>query len=667
MNYIYALTNVDFDKDNKDVVYFKNQNEKDSYFNLSSLFDSTNKNEINFEKRNLLNVTITIATNDSNKIDDEFGYNYCIIKEINKNDTPKYYFYFIDKIMYDNLGRMRIGCNLDIFTTYFDKLSLKGLIKRATFREFEKDQDTNEIVYNANGYTHIFSVDDTYQGKKFIQKDKVLQPHIVTNINNATIDYWLENNVECWQYLYVDCYHTYKHKLNGAVTDYRQVEEFLSRGISTSYGILVQPIYKTNKNIFIKFTDVTDPDNPIIHKIPFTDGSIDKFRTMNNDNAYIYSCKLSKQPPFTPFKDNQSPSDPMEFLCNISLDSGDLIFDFGNQTNINDFQLIQPYTKIYYNQISLNDDSVSDLLFEFTFQTNRYYNNDVSSVIESYIKTRMTKAKYISVTKEFWKFPNATSLKNIELKITYNGQEYSTSPSKIDSGNAIIEMQETLSPDLSKTYVRWKPNGTYAFRNANNDTITGGVFSDDTSVPLGTSNLQQTLAQSKNFFLQKQVNVGANFLLGLGSSIAKQDAIGVVKGMAKTQLDEVNYGFELDNIENVPSHLQKASGNALFNLLTKEFGLHLEIWMMTAEDLENIASYYDRFGESSNTISDNIFDFIEKHKYYDYVEMDVFKIGGMNLSMEIKDEFMKKFKRGVRFWYTTIYDYSKYNYERSLE
>lgn len=666
MDYLYALTYVDFDKENKDVIYFKNQSEKDSYFGLSSLFDSTNKNEINFEKRNLLNITLTIATAESGKINTEYGFNYCIIKEKDAL-TPQYFFYFVDKIYYDNLGRMRINCILDTFTTYFDNLNFVGMIKRATFREFDKDPNSTDIIYNANGYTHIFSVDDTYQGKKFLQKDKVLQPHIITNNINAIIDEWLEYNVECWQYLFVDCYHTYKHKLNGNVIDYRQVEEFMCRGISTSYGIIAQPIYKTNKQMYVKFTDITDPDNPVIHKFPFTDGSIDKFRVMNNDNAYVYSCKLSKQPPFSPFKENQTPSDPMEFLCNVSLDSGDLIFDFGNQTDINDFQLIQPYTKIYYNQVALSDDSQTDLLFEFTAQTNRYYNNNVSSIVNDYIQTKMTKAKYLSVSKEFWKYPNATSLKNIELKITYNGQEYSTTPSKLDTSNAIIEMQETLSPDIAKTYVRWHYTDSYAFRDDNSQTLTGGIFSDDTSVPLGTSNLQQTLAQSKNFFLQKQVNIGTNFLLGLGSSIAKQDAIGVVKGMAKTQLDEVNYGFEVDNIENAPSHLQKASGNALFNLLTKEYGLHLEIWLMTAEDLLNIAEYYNRFGEASNTITDNKFDFVEKHKYFDYVELDVYKVSGMNLSMEIKEDIMRKLKRGVRFWYSNLYDYAKYNYELALE
>ena len=46
MNYLYALTNVDFDNENQDVVYFKTESAKDSYFNLSSLFDSSNKNDL---------------------------------------------------------------------------------------------------------------------------------------------------------------------------------------------------------------------------------------------------------------------------------------------------------------------------------------------------------------------------------------------------------------------------------------------------------------------------------------------------------------------------------------------------------------------------------------------------------------------------------------------
>lgn len=658
MNYIYALTYVDFDNENKDVIYFKNQSEKDSYFNLSSLFDSTNKKEINFEKGNLIDVTFTIQLDETNEIEKEYGFNYLIIKEIK---TGNYYFYFADRPKYDNLGRMRVGCHLDIYTTYFDKLSFDGLIKRATFREFK--QDGTDIIYNNDGYTHNFSVDDTYQGKKFLQHDQVLQPHIITNNNNSFIDNWISNNIECWQYLYVDCYHTYNYKLGG-IDQTISIDEFMSDGISTSFGILAQPIYKSNGKIIIKFTNVLDPDNPINVNIPLTDSAIDIFRSLNNDNAYIYSSKLSKQPPFTPFEENASPLDVMRFMCNTYVTGNDLYFDFGNITSF-DKLLIQPYIKTFWVRLD-NDQSQNTCLLSVDFQTKRFYNCNVSSNIQSYIKTRMAKSYYInSAYKDYWKYPNATSLKNIELKITYNGQEYSTSPSKIDTGNAVIEMLESLSPDLSKTYVRWKATGDYTFRYGNDKTLTGGIFSDDTSIPLGTSNLQQTLANSKNFFLQKQVNVGANFLLGLGSSIAKQDPIGVVKGMAKTQLDEVNYGFEVDNIENAPSHLQKASGNGLFNLLTKDYGLHLEIWMMTYEDLTNIADYYNRFGESTNTIG-NTFDILEKHKYFDYTEFEIWKVNGV-ISNEIKELFKKTLKRGVRFWYSDLYNYSKYNYERSLE
>ena len=86
-----------------DVVYFKTESAKDSYFNLSSLFDSSNKNEINFEKRNLLDVRFVIDTIANNQIQSEFGYNYIIIKELS---TSFYYFYFINKIMYESVVKI---------------------------------------------------------------------------------------------------------------------------------------------------------------------------------------------------------------------------------------------------------------------------------------------------------------------------------------------------------------------------------------------------------------------------------------------------------------------------------------------------------------------------------------------------------------------------------
>ena len=43
-NYLYALTYVDFDKENKDVMYFKNQSTKDTFFDLPTLFNASNTN-----------------------------------------------------------------------------------------------------------------------------------------------------------------------------------------------------------------------------------------------------------------------------------------------------------------------------------------------------------------------------------------------------------------------------------------------------------------------------------------------------------------------------------------------------------------------------------------------------------------------------------------------
>ena len=570
----------------------------------------------------------------------------------------KLIYYFINKISYDNFNKIIILAHLDVFTTYFDKLTFEGVINRATLREFKKDG--TDIVYDLDGYTHVFSVDDTYKGKKFLQHDKTLQPHVYTYLDNATLDKWLEENVEAWQYLYVDSNHQYKYDNN----NYREADEFMSDGIIGGYSVLAMPIYKTSNIINVRFRDVSDPNNPHTYLISMRDSAIDYFRQANNDNAYVYSSKISKQPPFTPII---SASDTHNFLCSIT-DSGNLIMDFGDVNNNDLSKLLQNYTRVFITH-ELNSYWFIGM-FEMSFQMNRYYNNNVSSIVDDYIQTKMTLTKYLSSSTEFWKYPNATSLKNIELKITYNGQEYSTNPTKIDTSNAIIEMLEIINPDISKTYVRWRHNGTYAFRSANSKTLTGGIFSDDTSISLGTSKLQETLANSKNFFLQKRVNLGANALLSLANNTAKMDVLGVANSLAKEQLGEVNYGLEVDNLENAPTHLDKASGSALFNLLTKDYGLHLEVWMMTYEDLDNIAMYYNRYGVATNTIG-TLLDILEKHKYFDYTEFQAYYIHGSvyNICNEVKAEFMRKLKRGVRFWYdkTKLYNYSLYNYERALE
>lgn len=656
-NYIYALTYVDYDNENKDVMYFNNDTDKDTYFNLTSLFDSSNKKYFNFEKKNLIDIKLEIDNTETNEINEEFGVNYLIIKEVN---TSFYYFYFINKISYDNFNKITILAHLDVFTTYFDKLVFEGLINRHTAREFIKDG--TDIIYDLDSFTHVFSVDDTYKGKKFLQYDKTLQPHVYTYIDNSTLDTWLEENVKAWQYIFVDVNHQYKYD---NIT-YRNTDDFLSDGISTSFGVLAQPLYLTNNKMYVRFRDVSNPNDPKQYSILISEGAIDQFRLYNNDNSYIYSSKISKQPPFTPILES-SVWDLGAFKCSIEINSGNLWFNFGDVSGANLSILLQNYTKLFVtHNIST---TYYEGMLEMTFQTNRFYNNNVSSAIQSYYKSRMATTKYLSNSTEFWKYPNASAIKNMELKLTFNGEEYSTSPTKIDTGSAIVEMLEAINTDISKIYVRWKHNGYYAFRSANSKTLTGGIFSDDNLLPLGTSKLQDVLANSKNFFLQKRVNIGANSLLSLANNYVKGDVLGTANTLAKEQLSEINYGFDLDNIENAPSHLDKASGNAMFNMLSKDFGVHLEIWMITMEDLTNIAQYYNRFGIDTNTIGTK-FDFLEKHKYFDYVEMDSYYIhGSINISNEIKTEFKRKLKRGVRFWYdkTKLYNYSLYNYERALE
>ena len=578
-----------------------------------------------------------------------------IIKEVN---TSFYYYYFINKINYDNYNTLRITAHLDVFTTYFDKILLDGLIKRATLREFMKDG--TDIIYNTGSETHVFSIDDTYQGKKFLQNEKTLQPHVYTYLDSSTLDTWLEENVEAWQYLYVDSNHTYNYDN----VSYRSTGDFMSDGVIGGYSVLAMPLYKTNKQIYVKFRDVSDPNNPHAYIIALSQMSIEYFRDSNNGNEYIYSSKLSKQPPFTPIL---SSNDSNNFMCSIT-DSGNLLLDFGDVSNNDLSPLLQNFTRVF---ITHQADTYTYYgMIEMTAQIKAFYNNNVSNFVDDYVKTRFTKASYLNFYKDFNKFPNAVSLKNVELKITYNGQDYTTSPSKIDTGSAIIEMLETINPDISKTYVRWKPTGYYAFRSYNSKTLTGGIFSDDTMITLSSSKLQEVLANSKNLFYQRKVNIGVNGLLNLAQNTAKQDILGIGRSLAKNQLDEINYGFEVDNIENAPSHLEKASGNALFNLLTKDYGLHLEIWMMTSEDLTNISEYYNRYGVSTNTIGTHL-DFLNKHKYFDYTEFDAFKIVGkttdIKLSNEIKDEIKNKLKRGVRFWYSNLYNYNKYNYEIALE
>lgn len=663
-NYAYALTYVNFDIDNKDVIYFKNKAEKESYFNLSSLFSGELK-YINFEKKNLLETRFIVDSSNDNIIKNEFSKNYLIIKEIS---TSSYYFYFIISTKYDNKAHLELYCKLDTFTTFRDLLMPRGVIKRATFREFEKD--STYAVYDRGAYTHILTIDDSYKGEKFLQAQKTIYPHIYTHIQ-STLDTWLEENVEAWQYVFIDKNHTYKYSKDGSTANYRTPNAFVSNGIYNDYGVIAFPIMKTDKKLYLRWTDTTDPNNPKTYMFESGISAFNiYFRSANNDSTYIYAMKISKQPPFNVIDNNIS----MQIIPSVTINSGgNLVLDYGNQGVIDLSSAIQVFTNMFTTDVDTITSTYFTgwFMFEYHYQTSKRYTCDLSSFIDDYVETKMAIASYKSTTKSITKYPNVMCNKNVEIRITYNGEIFSIHPSRLDTTQAILELKEAIAPDITKLYVAWKPTNKYIDKNAMDDTLTGFIFNDDTSIPVGNSYMAEFLANNKNFYLQRYINASVNS----GTKGAKGYATGGIGGLAlsviNSGLDVANMLWEEDNLEQRASSLRMANGSALFNNLVKDYGCKCEIWMMTTEELTNIAEYYNKYGVSS-TQNGFLLDVLEKHKYFDYVEMDVTDIvltGLDGITQEIKQDIINKLKRGVRFWYdgTRIYNYEYYNYEVAFD
>lgn len=663
-NYAYALTYVNFDIDNKDVIYFKNKAEKESYFNLSSLFSGELK-YINFEKKNLLETRFIVDSSNDNIIKNEFSKNYLIIKEIS---TSNYYFYFIISTKYDNKAHLELYCKLDTFTTLRDLLNPRGVIKRATFREFEKDG--TYAKYDRGAYTHILTIDDSYKGEKFLQAQKTIYPHIYT-YTQSILDTWLEENVEAWQYIFIDKNHTYKYLKDGADTTYREPDNFISNGIYNDYSVLCFPIFKTSNKMYIKYKDNTDIDNVINYTFESGISAYQYyFKNANNDTTYIYSMKISKQAPFNVI---DSATSNMQLTPSVSLSGSDIVLDFGASANpFNISSYIQAFTRMFTTSLDTNAlNKTGFFLFELEYQTSKRFTCDLSSFIDDYINTKMLISTYKNSTKNIDKYPNVICNKNVEVRITYNGEVFSIHPSRLDTSQAILELKEAIAPDITKIYVNWKPTNSYLDKNATSNTLTGFIFNDDTSLTIGNSYMAEFLANNKNFYMQRYINTSINS----GTKGVKSYATGGVGGLAlsliNSGLDVANILWEENNLEERKSSLRMANGSALFNNLIKDYGCKCEIWMMTTEELTNIAEYYNKYGESS-TQNGFLTDVLEKHKYFDYVEMDVTDIaltGLTGITQEIKQDIINKLKRGVRFWYngTMIYNYGYYNYEVAFD
>lgn len=669
LEYSVALLNVWWSKGDKNIRFFESVEEQSTYFD--KLVGGQTSPLTNFNMGNNIETAITYLDTTNKSIEELVSSNYCVIykKENGTIIDRRYFFAYPSQ---DSGRQMRVLLSLDDIQTNYIKYR-KSIapcnIKRACLNRFKKIGNDN-IAFNdeLTDDNHLFEEENLAVFPKRITQRISITPSPDTN-KSSTLTNWFRDNILGWQYIYLDDSKTYtilnvssintaNNFQEGGITfsmSYKQKNSDLFGGrIRGATGCICVPIYKGNKEIIARFTiDEGTSENPniVTYNTKFNSSSLNFFKLKNNDESYFYASKFSILPPFEVGDFNA-----------YTIEDGNLIFNASTAGN-------SSYIEKSRITISYRDFQTLYGLFIVDAQ---YLNDEITESLTLPFRFGFQRGELINGVKNVAYNPKMLSSKFIEIKVTNgNGQKFSYNLQKLGTNSLTLKYKEALTPDITRSMLYFE-NGQYTKENAQG--YLGLINSFDNSLMQSNDQLQQFLAQNKNFHLQKAVawtsqvaksGIGAGVTMAGGGKNALASAEG---GLASTFIDilsdGINTSLTLDNLENSPDMLKNANGNAIFNLMASGQNLIVEIYESLPSEKEEANDFMVQFGFTYNHI-DKLANVDNIRKRFNYIEAEIDTIDAPISNIE--KERLKDILKSIRFWNSDKVDYHLENYERWLE
>lgn len=686
LNFQAVLTNVKFDIDCRNVLYFENREAQENYFSVASLFSSAQS--INFNAGSLIETTIIYQVQENESINDILSKNYCIIKDNNENATLKYYYYYVKNIIQDSGNQVKVWLELDIFQTYFIDIKFSDCeILRAHLNRFEKLSNngvtSNQYITFADGTdSKLFEREPIQNLSKRLTKRTKLSTntYFKNNINERDdiINNWLDENIVCWVYAYFDRTHEYKFskfneegnvlrpfsalKIGTKIVPFATKDESSGTSpIDIQFRVVAVPILKGAKQLYLKGT------NGNISRLNIE--SLNAFMTENNDSAYLATIKISSIPPFSRYlygdESFENHNYEIDSSGNLTIEAkststnGECYFAFANGDVFN----------IRYNG---ETGSTNRGIFVIDTQmpiveTIYYRSNDNDWVAFNEDKIGFTKSEIINSNKNSKYNPKLLSADYKSLKVcNQNGQGFIYDIQKLNKNRFSLIVSEPFLPNISKSYIRIKQlDGIYSKETTEN--MTGAVIEFDSSLTLYSDRYKEMLANQKNFHMQNILGLSSQTLKGIqGSTTVKDLAINSSKSLFNAGTSLVNTGLTIDNMEQAPDSYKIGSQEIILSLMASNIGIYIEEYECIENEKEIVNDQMCMNGYVYNQIG-NIKDFVNIRKYYNFIQANIQETSGINISKTVHERFKEMFLRGVRFWNTDTFSYKLENYEKWLE
>lgn len=687
--YQLGLLDFPFDMNGDDTRFFESQSAQQEYFENKVRLGGTPFVNIEAPSMDSLYITKQVYQGDKTAPLNQFDYvnkSYAVIKVTAKGQSPKYFYYFIEKATIGAAGKMLLDLRMDTVQTYFfdpDITIPACLIERAHLNRFEDDPTQSGYVRFNRSDTRLFNAEQGFDTpKRLVSRTKL----DINFTGNAAVDAWLNENVAYWVYVFIDPQHVIFGE-NGSVTvsTYKVFEIAQSRhgeadatisgslgettlpnGFKGATAVFCYPVYKNAVDT------VNDPNGAIIVNASPSDGSYtsgilisergrSEFQLNNADTSYYYTIKISIVPPFSAVQ-------------NFSISDGNLYLNAtignGNALQSNSASATAGNNRVIATGLPLNINMQYCGVFFGTYQNSTSIETEDYTLLEntSVLKTAVVSQQAPQISYN----PKLNGQNFRELVITSaNGDEFSYDVQKLEEGSISFLYSEPIQPEVTKYYMRVNaPAGLYL--EGTEENYTGLVGSTDNALAFTNDQYAAFIANNKNFYLQSNMKIALGAVRQTAGAISQgmrgnpAGAVGTLAGtglsIAETLIDR---SLTVDNMRSAPDQMKNANGNVLFNLFATDLGLYVEKYVALDSGLQAANDFMDLYGFSVGVV-DDIGNYTNIRKYHNYVKAQVNSVVG-NISNEARNDLRRRFSEGIRFWNSDTISYEYENYENWLE
>ena len=700
--YKIAIINYKYDRDGIDARYFASKSTQKSYFdtlisNQSAAWSSVQNLPIND------NITINLTYNETSGRDIEslLKCNYAIIKKYNTATEAEiensYRYFYIVAISQTNNNQIKVILDLDDIQSNFignvtQSKFPKCMINRAHCNRWIQYSDSASYDMNFNNTDNLVGT----LSANFIKEDveepslavksynkmnlKVSSDSIYTEyhsgsidngsttvVNDKTLNDWLSTYVIGWRYTYVTAHQEYAWTDNAAdntsLPECKIYKGYFNEKISLGVSVFVTPIFKSDASI--KIINPVDGE-----EYDFSEYALEAFKSRNNGYAYIYQTKILKTSPFAFLAIEEITGHPGVYNFTIQGSTLKLRGQLGYTVNVS--PICRNYIRFQDYTTNAPIDSCMAILsginvdlaptFDVTLPNTWKFTMNKSSIqLDASVKT------------EPKIYTNKFRLTKVKL---YDGTEFDIDWSKYQGGlsGLTFTLYESFSMDLTRSYIFCKTN---IATSGNNPVINPslnyrdylGLFSkNDTSLPMVSDNLQEMLANNKNFFnafnMNQTVNGMKTFMTLLKGDASGSDKYNALMGGYFSRLtSEYNKQYTLDNLASSPDVVKNSAGDMIFNMAVNEWDVYVTHMEAQDSDEQLFFAMINSKGYKLGRI-DYIGYYVASRSKWNYLSAEV-NVINLDLSNKEKERLREKL-RDVRFWHDDSYTLSNINYEEFM-